>query len=99
MQINRNDLLHELTFLSTVAEKKPTITVLSYFRFLTEGNQIKLRASNLDLTADTSIANESLESINICLPLFEAINALKNIGDDFIELTIEDIKDFEIFGV
>ena len=77
--VDQRTLLKELNFLQGVIEKRATIPVLGHLLIETEGNRLRLQATDLDLSLTTACEAAVAGSGSLCVPakkLHEIVKSL-----------------------
>lgn len=87
--VNRKTLMNELALLSTVAETKTTIPVLSFVLFGLVGNVLALTATNIDVSITTEIEAEG-EAWGGCLPSAQLYALVKLLSEDTLTFQLKD---------
>lgn len=88
--VDQRTLLKELNFLQAVVEKRNTIPVLGHLLIETEGNRLRLQATDLDLSLTTACEAAIAGKGSLCVPARKLHEIVKSLPPAKIIFKVED---------
>lgn len=96
IRANRSQLLNELVPMQGIVERRTTIPVLSHILLRTEGDQLYLAATDLDVSLTTSCQADVNGSGGIAVQARKFIEIIRAVTSDEVALVLEDEKRLSI---
>ncbi len=96
IRVKRSDLLNELVPMQGIVERRTTIPVLSHILLRSEGDQLNLAATDLDVSLTTACKAEIQGEGGIAVQARKFLEIIRAIVAEEVNLVLEDDKRLEI---
>jgi DNA polymerase III subunit beta len=90
IRLNRSEFLNELAPMQGIVERKTTIPVLSHILLRAEGDQIRLAATDLDVSLTSAVAGDVVTDGAIAIPAKKFMEIIRAVVGDEVHLVEEE---------
>lgn len=94
--INKTVLLRELDAALGAIEKKSTIPILSNIKISTEGDELVIQATDLDISITCRCMAQVKDKGEVCLPAIKLAAIIKSLNDGDVEFWQKEGKEVQI---
>ncbi len=98
LKIDRAALVRELNYVCRVVPANPTLPVLGCVLLEVEGDTLRLRTSNMDLTLTASVDAQVTDSGAVCAPAKRLAKIFGEMSDAVVGISVSDKNEIEIVG-
>ena len=90
VRLNRGEFLNELAPMQGIVERKTTIPVLSHILLRAEGDQIRLAATDLDVSLTSSVTGDVVSDGAMAIPAKKFMEIIRAVVGDEVHLVEEE---------
>jgi len=90
IRLNRSEFLNELAPMQGIVERKTTIPVLSHILLRAEGDQLRLAATDLDVSLTSSVTADVVTDGAIAIPAKKFMEIIRSVVGDEVHLVEEE---------
>jgi len=90
IRLNRSEFLNELAPMQGIVERKTTIPVLSHILLAAEGDQLRLAATDLDVSLTSSVTGDVVSDGAIAVPAKKFMEIIRAAAGDDVHLVEEE---------
>lgn len=90
IRLNRSAFLNELAPMQGIVERKTTIPVLSHILLRADGDQLRLAATDLDVSLTSSVTGDVVEDGSIAIPAKKFMEIIRSLVGDEVHLVEEE---------
>jgi DNA polymerase-3 subunit beta len=90
IRLNRSEFLNELAPMQGIVERKTTIPVLSHILLTAQGDQLRLAATDLDVSLTSSVAGDVVSDGAVAIPAKKFMEIIRAAAGDEVHLAEEE---------
>jgi DNA polymerase-3 subunit beta len=90
IRLNRSDFLNELAPMQGIVERKTTIPVLSHILLAAQGDQLRLAATDLDVSLTSSVTADVVSDGAVAIPAKKFMEIIRALVGDEVHLVEEE---------